>query len=64
MSGCYVGDCEGCRCATSPMPPCGHCENHGIDLEPCSLCGCDLCGCTDERREIRENVEAYPELVP
>lgn len=65
---CWVDDCDGCGCAAlagrGGMPPCGHCEGHGIDLEPCALCGCDLCGCTPERDEIRSNAAAYPELLP
>ena len=63
MSGCYVADCDGCMCPFG-HPPCGHCTDHGIVQEPCDLCGCLECGCTDERVELRERAEAYPELMP
>lgn len=61
--GCHISDCDGCMCP-SGHPPCGHCTDHGIDLERCDQCGCDICGCTPERAEIRANVAAYPELMP
>ena len=38
---CWVDDCDGCGCAAlagrGGMPPCGHCEGHGIDLEPFAM---------------------------
>lgn len=68
MSRCYVEDCGGCGCAAlaggGGMPPCGHCEHHGIDIEPCDRCGVDTCGCTEERVELRQRARDYPWLVP
>lgn len=64
-SRCWADDCDGCGCGhPGAHPPCGHCTEHGIEVEPCDRCGALTCGCTEERVELRQRARDFPWLVP